>query len=145
MSRPDQIPDNLVIYSTMSVRFLHFNSCTKLWKVIIHLIFYREYRFFGSSKNIKSKPGVAKIVAVSVCNSFLFVYTLIKLFFCSSAHIDCGIICLQHPQRDFKPFEAPAAGSAAAQPQGPHGLWLVNIKHSKMNETVNRVDADLHW
>lgn len=50
-------------------------------------------------------------------------------------------ICLQHPQRDFKPFEAPAAGSTAAQPQRPHGLWLVKIKHSKLNKTA---DADPH-
>lgn len=69
---------------------------------------------------------------------------LIELFFCPAAHTDSGVICLQHPQRDFKPFEAPAAGSAAAQPQGPHGLWLASIKHSTMNETVYGVDADLN-
>lgn len=47
---------------------------------------------------------------------------------------DCGVMCLQHSQRDIKSSEAPAAGSAAAQPQGPYRLWLVNIKHCEINE-----------
>lgn len=59
-----------------------------------------------------------------------------KVFQFTPAHTDCDFTCLQYPQRDFKPFKTPATGSAAAQPQGPHGLWLVNIKHSNILQFI---------
>lgn len=40
------------------------------------------------------------------------------------------VFVLQHSQRDFKPPEAAAAGSAAAQPQRSHGLWSENVLRS---------------
>jgi len=50
-----------------------------------------------------------------------------------------SVLYLKHPQRDFEPPEASAAGCAAARPQGPHGLWSVNFKGGEMNETVDYV------